>query len=224
MTIDNLVKRIIQYDKIEIEDFYVDEFQNGEEVFVVRAKLSDDECYRCPICGDKGEKHGYKQGRIKRWRSLDLGKTRFCIESGLPRVRCGACGVHAQKVPWAIHDSGYSCVFDLRVAYLAAMSPTNLVAKQMRVKWDTAGNCVKRIQKSAEQLNPKSALPTRTAIGETSFKKGHKYTQTVQNLETGEIIWACGGYGKEVLEQFFKQYTPEELSAINASLVTGRGI
>ena len=214
MTIENFVQKIIQYDKIEIEDFYIDEFQSGEEIFVVRVKLFDDECYRCPICGNKGEKHGYKQGHTKRWRSLDLGKARFYIESELPRVRCSICGVHAQKVPWALHDSDYSYAFDLRVAYLAAMSPTNLVAKQMRIKWGTVGNCVKRIQKSTEILNEHKTLPARIAIDETSFKKGYKYIQTVQNLETGEIIWACEGYGKEVLSQFFKQYTSEELSAI----------
>ena len=57
-------------------------------------------------------------------------------------------------------------------------------------------------------------MPEKIAIDETSFKKGYKYIQTVQNLETDEIIWACEGYGKEVLSQFFKQYTPEELSSI----------
>jgi hypothetical protein len=64
MTIDDFTKKIIQYDKIEVEEFYADEFQNGEEVFVVRVKLFEDECYRCPICGEKGEKHGYKKDPI----------------------------------------------------------------------------------------------------------------------------------------------------------------
>jgi hypothetical protein len=65
---------------------------------------------------------------------------RFYIESELPRVRCSKCGVHTQKVPWALHDSDYTYAFELRVAVLAAKSPTNLVSKLMRIKWDTVGN------------------------------------------------------------------------------------
>ena len=102
MTISDFVRKIIQYDKFDVEAFYVDEYSNGEEVFVARVRLFDDECYRCPICGERGEKHGYKQGRVKRWRSLDIGKNRFYIESELARVRCKECGVHAQKMPWAL--------------------------------------------------------------------------------------------------------------------------
>lgn len=221
MTIEDFVKKIIQYDKIEVESLYVDENKYDEEVFVANVKLSGDECYRCPICGERGEKHGYKPGRVKRWRSLDFGKSRFYIESELPRVRCEKCGVHTQEVPWALHDSDYTYAFELRVAYLAAMSPTNLVAKQMRIKWGTVGNYVKRMQKSMAEFIKPLSLPAKIAIDETSYKKGYKYLTTVQDLENGEIIWVAQGYGQTVLEQFFKQYTPEELDAIKYVVADG---
>ena len=221
MNMDDFVRKIVQYDKFSLEDFYVDEHSNGEEVFVARIKLSDDESYRCPICYEKGEKHGYKQGRLKRWRSLDIGKNKFYVESELPRVRCAVCGVHAQKMPWALHDSDYTYAFELRVAYLSANSPTNLVAKQMRIKWDTVGNCVGRVQKSAKDFIKPTTLPSKLAIDEVSFKKGHKYITTVQNLENGEIIWACDGFGKTVLEQFFMQHIKEQLKAIKYVVADG---
>jgi transposase len=221
MTIEEFVKKIIQYDKIEVVSLNAETDKYGEEIFVARVKLPDDESYRCPICGKRGEKHGYKLKRVKRWRSLDFGKNKFYIESELPRVRCEKCGVHAQKVPWALHDSDYTYAFDLRVAYLSAMSSTNLVAKQMRVKWATVGNCVKRVQESMENFTKPLSLPEKIAIDETSWKKGYKYITTVQNLENGEIIWAAEGYGKSVLEKFFQQYTTEELKSIKYVVADG---
>jgi len=214
MTIDEFVRKLIQYEHIAVEEFYVDENKYGEEVFVAKVELADSENYICPKCGEKGEKHGYKEGRLKRWRSLDFGKMRFYIESELPRVRCSQCGVHAQKVPWALHDSDYTYAFELRVAVLSAKSPTNLVAKLMRIKWDTVGNCVNRIQKNVRTYVKPGKLPEKLAIDETSYKKGYKYLTTVQDLQTGEIIWAHDGYGKTVLEEFFKQYSEEELRAV----------
>ena len=52
------------------------------------------------------------------------------------------------------------------------------------------------------------------AIDEVKYKKGHKYITTVQNLETGEIVWAHDGYGDEVLKQFFELLSEDERSLI----------
>ena len=55
MTIDEFVRKLIQYEHIEVEEFYVDENRYGEEVFVAKVELDDSENYVCPICGQKGE-------------------------------------------------------------------------------------------------------------------------------------------------------------------------
>ena len=173
MNIDDLVKTIIRYEKIEVVDFRMEKSSyNEEEIFIATVELDENEKYRCPICGEKCEKYGYKEGRNKWWRSLDLGKNKFYLESELARCKCSEHGVHIQKVPWALYDSDYTYAFELRVAYLAAKSPTNLVAKQFRIKWDTVGNCVNRIQKSINEFAKITVLPSKIAIDETSYKKG----------------------------------------------------
>jgi len=222
MNIDDLVKTIIQYEKIKVTDFRLEKsLYNEEEIFVATVVLDEDEKYRCPICRMKCEKYGYKEGRNKWWRSLDLGKNKFYLESELARCKCPEHGVHIQKMPWALHNSDYTYIFELRVAYLAAKSPTSLVSKQFRIKWDTVGNCVNRIQNSIKEFAEITVLPSKIAIDETSYKKGYKYITTVQNLENGEIIWANEGYGKEVLKQFFKKYTSEQLAAIEYVVADG---
>jgi len=45
-------------------------------------------------------------------------------------------------------------------------------------------------------------------------KKGHKYMTVVVNHETGHLIWAKKGHGKEILKEFFNALTPEQRASI----------
>jgi len=82
MKIDDFIKILIGYERIEVADFEVEENIYGETIFVARVELDESEAYKCPICGSKCGKYGYGVERTKRWRSLDLGKNRFYIRSG----------------------------------------------------------------------------------------------------------------------------------------------
>ena len=58
-------------------------------------------------------------------------------------------------------------------------------------------------------------------IDETSYRRGHKYITVVVNHDTNTVVWAAQGHGKKVLEQFYRQLTPRQLSSIR--VVTGDG-
>ena len=58
-------------------------------------------------------------------------------------------------------------------------------------------------------------------IDETSYKKGHKYITIVVNHDTNTVVWVYKGFGKEVLEKFFKGLTEKQRSSIK--LVSGDG-
>lgn len=62
-----------------------------------------------------------------------------------------------------------------------------------------------------------------TAIGvdETSHRKGHTYITVVVDHERKRVIWAHDGYGKQVLDLFFEELTPEQRASIR--IVTGDG-
>ena len=62
-----------------------------------------------------------------------------------------------------------------------------------------------------------------TAIGvdETSYRKGRTYITVVVDHERHRVIRAHDGYGKEVLDLFFRQLTDEQRASIKA--VTGDG-
>ena len=58
-------------------------------------------------------------------------------------------------------------------------------------------------------------------IDETSYKKGHKYMTVIVNHETGALIWAKKGHGKEILESFFEELTDKQRE--NIKLVSADG-
>jgi len=222
MNKQNIVKTLINYEKIKVISFNTEENEQGETVFVARVELFKSEQHRCSVCGAKGSTYGWQKNRIKRWRSLDLSKNRFYIECEMPRINCKEHGVRAQKIPWAFPDSDYTYAFDMQVAYCAAKLPTNFVARKYRIKWATVGNCVKRVQTNVSlfQKNNFDDLE-KIAIDEVSWKKGHKYITTVQNLENGEIVWAHEGFGDEVLALFFEELTPKQRDCIKYVVADG---
>lgn len=83
----------------------------------------------------------------------------------------------------------------------------------MRVDWETAGRCVNRV---LHDLEPERSRRldglVNIGIDETSYKKGHKYITVIVNHDTNTVVWASEGYGKSVLEKFYKQLPPEHLS------------
>jgi transposase len=215
MDMGQFIKTLVGYERINVLDFQIEEdkYRPEEKVFVARIALWEEEQYRCPICGQKSGKYD-QAGNRKRWRSLDLGKNKFFIESQNPRCICPEHGVLKCRVPWAFPDSDYTQAFEVHVAYAAAKMPTNLVAREYRVKWATVGSCVKRVQEHISPIENQFRKLKKIAIDETSYQKGHKYITTVQDLETGEIIWAHDGYGDEVLCLFFQSLSQEQLDGI----------
>ena len=88
--------------------------------------------------------------------------------------------------------------------------------------WETVGRCVNR---ALHDLEPERSRRldglVNIGIDETSYKKGHKYITVIVNHDTNTVVWASEDHGKSVLEKFYKQLTPEQLSSIK--VVTGDG-
>ena len=95
------------------------------------------------------------------------------------------------------------------------------VSEYLRVSWDTVGFIISRVEKElSKNTNPFDNL-VNIGIDETSYKKGHKYITIVVNHDTNTVVWVHKGFGKEVLEKFFKGLTEEQKSSIK--LVSGDG-
>jgi transposase len=209
----SLVKRLLRINKIAVEDIGF-EMVNDEDTLVIRARPMSRDTNRCPKCGKRCK--GYDSlSKVRRWRSLDFGSHRVYIEAFAPRIECPAHGVLVAKVPWARHDSDYTYDFETAVTWLTLHATAQDVAEYFRIMWHTVGSIARRVQKSLEDEQPnRFDNLVKIGIDETSYKKGHKYMTVIVNHETGHLIWAKKGHGKEVLSEFFKALTPEQRASI----------
>jgi transposase len=209
----SLLKRLLRIDDIVIEEVSF-ETKDEEEMIIINARPMSRKAQRCPKC----EKRclGYDSSRkSRRWRSLDFGSYRVYIEAFAPRVECPEHGVLVSKVPWARHDSDYTYDFETAVTWLALHATAQDVADYFRIKWHTVGSIARRVQKSLEdEQGDRFDGLVKIGIDETSYKKGHKYMTVIVNHETGHLIWAKKGHGKEVLTEFFKTLTAEQRASI----------
>ena len=139
-----------------------------------------------------------------------------------PRVACAEHGVVVAQVPWAEPGSRFTRDFEMERAWLTAVASRKTVGGFLRIAWRTAGDIARRV---AARLG--SSMPCMfdglTAIGvdETSYRKGRTYITVVVDHKRKRVVWAHDGYGKEVLDLFFRQLTDEQRASITA--VTGDG-
>jgi len=156
----------------------------------------------CSRCGQTGSHLQIHDRRTKRWRHLDLGRTRCVIECEVRRLRCRDCGVHLEPVPWARPDAHHTRDFEEVVAWLAQQMAKTPIAGLLRIAWDTVGQIVERVV--AEQLDERR-LEGLVAIGvdEISYRRHHRYLTSVVDHRAGAIVWCSPGRNSETLRGFF---------------------
>ena len=176
----------------------------------------------CPFCHKSCPIYDQHSSKPTTWRGLDWGGVLVEVEYQTHRIICSEHGVYVAEVPWAYPGSRFTKDFDLTVAWFASYLPRSTTSYFMRVDWETVGRCVNR---ALHDLEPERSRRldglVNIGIDETSYKKGHKYITVIVNHDTNTVVWAAEGHGKSVLEKFYKQLTPEQLSSIK--VVTGDG-
>ena len=218
MTISSLAKMLVGVNNVVVE--HLDFSADDNEIIISARPYKRDQC-RCGICGRKAP--GYDSGNgIRRWRAMDIGNSvRVYIESKAFRVNCPEHGVVVQQFPWARHKSRFTKNFEEMAVWMSLHMSRKSVSEYLRVSWDTVGPIISRVEKElSKDTNPFDDL-VNIGIDETSYKKGHKYITIVVNHDTNTVVWVHKGFGKEVLEKFFKGLTEEQKN--NIKLVSGDG-
>lgn len=219
---DTLLKKALNVNGMVVEShrFYDDD--HGVKHLRMTARPNAWHLNDCPFCHRRAPGYDAPARNPKIWRALDFGGILVEIEYHTHRVNCPEHGVVTADVPWAYPGSSFTRDFDLTVAWLAKYLPRSAVSNYMRIDWETVGNCISR---SLNDLEPERSRRlnglVNIGIDETSYRKGHKYITVIVNHDTNEVVWVADGHGKSVLEQFYKNLTPEQLSSIK--VVTGDG-
>jgi transposase len=188
---------------------------------VLHVRPTKGQTLRCPKCGRRMPYYDEGAG-IRDWRALDLGIIRVYLRGRAPRVCCKEHGAIVASVPWARHNSWFTHDFEQWVCWVSLHTNRSVVAGLCRIDWETVGAVIRRVEQDERAKRPSPLDGLRSVgIDETSYRKGHKYLTVVVNHDTGEVVWAGKGHGKEVLSRFFGLLSEEQRASIET--VTGDG-
>jgi transposase len=169
----------------------------------------------CAGCGQTGRHLQIHDRRVKRWRHLDVGANRCVIECELRRLRCPACGVRLEPVPWARPQAHHTRDLEDVVAWLAQQMAKTPITGLLRIGWDTVGRIVERVV--ADHLDERR-LDGLVAIGvdEISYRRGQRYLTSVVDHDSGAIVWCSPGRNAATLQAFFDELGPKRRASIRA--------
>lgn len=222
MTLNSLLKNLLHIKGTVVDTADFEENAHGEPSLVAHVHVRKKDRWRCPVCGKKCHVHDYVREEAF-WRGMDLGPVAVRIGAKVPRVGCPEHGVLTAMVPWAKSGSRFTTDFAFSTAWMVkgGLSRTK-VSELMRIDWKTVGRLVKLVW---HELEPDAGKRldglVRIGVDETSYRKGHSYVTIVVNHDTNTVVWAHKGHGKEVLDLFFDELTPEQRGSIR--VVTGDG-
>jgi len=180
----------------------------------VRVAHSGQDSLACPTCGQPCP--GYDR-RPQRWRHLDTCQYRTILACEVPRIECPQHGVLQVQVPWADEGSRFTALFEALVLSWLQEASLAAVSRRMRLSWDQLDTIQQRAVARGLERHGQVKL-RRIGVDETSFQKRHEYVTVMTDLEAPEprVIHVADDHGREALDGFYRQYTPEALSALEA--------
>lgn len=173
----------------------------------VWVERSEGEPLRCPECDQKGAKYDSAE---RRWRHLDTCQYQTILIAQIQRIRCREHGVRQIEVAWAEPGSRLTALFEaLVIDWLLQTGNMAAVARGLALSWDQVDGIQRRAV--ARGLARRGAIEVPAAIGvdETSFQRRHEYVTTVTSLGQPRALYVADGRGREALDGFYEQLTPE---------------
>lgn len=176
---------------------------------------------RCAGCG-RQVRRVHDRRPARKWRHVDLCGMTLHLRYAPRRVRCCACGVTTEMVPWAEPQSWFTRAFEQMVGYLAQNASKAVVSTLLRITWATVGSIIGRIVDRSLPADRLAGL-RRIGIDELSYRKHHKYVTVVVDHDTGRVVWAREGKNADTLKAFFAELGKARCDALEAITIDMSG-
>jgi len=141
---------------------------------------------RCPVCSNGCSI--YDQAPEQRWKHLDTMQFETILIASLPRCNCKECGVKTVSVPWANKHSRFTLLFEgFAVELLQHCSSIQAASKLLKLNWHATNEIMKRaVKRGLSRRNTDTV--EHIGIDEKSFRAGHKYVTTLNDLKGGRVL------------------------------------
>jgi transposase len=162
----------------------------------------NDQCVRCPQCGCRDASF---KGQKRRWFVMSpIGRKKCLLELILHRLKCRRCSaLWWPTLPFMTGTHRYVRSFALTVLDMLRFSTIRSAAEYLGVGWDLVKNIHKERLQFLYRKIPLSEVTT-IGIDEFSFKQGYHFMTVVTELDTGRILHAVEGKGKDDIQPFLE--------------------
>ena len=162
----------------------------------------NDQCVRCPECGCRDASF---KGQKRRWFVMSpIGRKKCLLELILHRLKCRRCSaLWWPTLPFMTGTHRYVRSFALTVLDMLRFSTIRSAAEYLGVGWDLVKNIHKERLQFLYRKIPLSEVTT-IGIDEFSFKQGYHFMTVVTELDTGRILHAVEGKGKDDIQPFLE--------------------
>lgn len=166
----------------------------------------------CSRCGRKSPVRDRLAERT--WRHVPLWGIPVSLTYRPARVRCKACGIVVEGIPWTEGKSPLSAGLIHVLAVWARLLSWDVVARLFGVCWSTVASAVHSAVKYGLARRDTSSV-RHIGIDEISRRKGHVYMTQVYDLDRKRLIWSGEGRSEETLRRFFEEWGPERSANID---------
>jgi len=149
------------------------------------------------------------------WRHLDTCQCQTYVHARLPRTACLGDGVKQVPAPWAEARSQFTRLMERRLIATCKECDVTGATRLAGTSWDETWGVMARAV-ARGRARQERRVPARIGIDEKSIGKGHTYESIVCDLDRGTVEFVVDDRDRESLEQYYRQFTQEELAQIEA--------
>jgi transposase len=169
--------------------------------------------FPCAGCGAPRGVYDHTPAQV--WQHLDTCQCRTYVHAHLPRTTCPVDGVRQIVGPWAEPRAPFTRQYEGWLLACCRECDVTGVSRLTGASWDTIWGALTRAVARGLARKPRR-LPVRLGVDEKALGKGQRYETVVVDLDRGTVEAVLDDRSQAALESYYRQFTPEELEAIQA--------
>ncbi len=169
--------------------------------------------FPCAGCATPAPVYDHTEEQL--WRHLDTCQCQTYVHARLPRTTCPTDGVRQVPAPWAEPRSQFTRPFERRMIDTLKECDVTGAVRLLGTRWETTWGVLARAVARGLARKGKR-VPARIGVDEKAVGKGHQYESLVVDLDQGTVEYVVDDRTQASLECYYRQFTPEELQAIEA--------
>ncbi len=171
---------------------------------------------RCPECGEFYGMYDHAPERIYRHLNTCQMETYIHVRPRkLSGVNCPHHGVKQIESELGENGTGMTFTYESFVIRVARECSIEATARLCGLSWDRGWNALERAVNRGRERKERR-VPSHIGVDEKSIAKGHKYESLVYDIDAGTVEFVWDDRRQESLEQYYRQFSKEELSGVKA--------